>query len=180
MNSAVYGTDVNGQRQTVRQAIIGKSVRKRINVPIGQKTVTKVTLRKTDRAVHAPTNVVDLPKEMLVKINTVIEEETANISKIMLMEGVTMLLAYHHATEYCSVAMRDGLGIEPPPVDNDVDEIIGNALKIRIMEYMTKKIKISPRYREQLLTRIVSKMMQRQYKYFESVPDIDRIKGVLR
>ncbi len=44
-----------------------------------------------------------------------------------------------------------------------------------MIEYMLRKVKISSKYKDQLISRIVSKMMNKQYKYFEEDNNIDMI-----
>lgn len=87
-------------------------------------------------------NAIDIPEELLDEIKDIITEETETISRIILTEGVSKILAYQNAVEYVSVILRDGLGMPPASVDNDIDNALANALKLRVIQHVMNKMKL--------------------------------------
>ncbi|MCX6897014.1 MAG: hypothetical protein NTZ16_16320, partial [Verrucomicrobia bacterium] len=105
--------------------------------------------------------------------------ESLGISNILLKEGIALLLAYKHSTVYSSVVMRDALKLNVPMIDNDIEEVMAIALKVRVLEYLLKRVKMSTKYKDLMINRLISKFSNRGYKYQEYGLDIDSVASVI-
>ncbi len=171
------------QRKKVRTRLTGTRTKHKIVGP-SRKSNTKTTFRpraddKLDALLQAA-NTVDIPEKLVEDMQSLIERETTAISNIILKEGIAPLIAYRSAVAYTGVVLRDGLDHDPGAVDNDVEEVFANAVKIRTIEYLLTHVKLNQRYKQVLLTQLTASMAKTDNKNYTITDNNPRdIVGVL-
>ena len=120
-------------------------------------TCAETTVRAAERIINT-TNTIDIPKALVEDIQSIVKTESSVLSDIVLKEGLGILLAYRHALVYTTVLAREGLQVDVGDSDTEIDELFGDIVKLRVVEYMLKKVKISTVYKERILNKIIHKM----------------------
>ena len=182
-----FGTDyaINDylqQRRNVRNKIRGTIIKHKVRGSV--KGIAKKSFRgkndKLDVLLQA-SNTIDIPEELIERLEEQIHTNTLELSTIILEEGTSLIMAYKYAVEYSAVVLRDGLGVDPGSVDNDVEEVMANIIKIRVLEFLLSNVKVGDKYKDILMTRLAISMAKKNDKnYVLTDTNPDNIVGVMR
>ena len=165
----VFGTSLDkhiDQRVRVRAKLSGGVIKRSTPQRIISRRSSYKPKGTLDVLLEEATNTVDIPEELVQELKSKISKETHTISRIMLDEGVSLLTAYKYAAEYIAVVLRDGLDFDPGEIDNDIEEVYANVVKLSVLQYLISRTSLGQRYKNKLMDELVSVFGSKDNKHY--------------